>query len=86
MIMSISELIEPKGVFLHHPPYTANDDFNDDELDNDNRGVRYPTVPEYEYFCRTGSYMESRDNRLWTYDPSIYSRPQVSTSSRPTDT
>ena len=30
--------------------------------------------------------MESRDNRKWTYDPSVHSRPQVSTSSRLTDT
>ena len=30
--------------------------------------------------------MDTGDNRIWTYDPSIYSRTQVSSSSRLTDT
>ena len=70
----------------HTSPDTSKNEFDGDKLDNDYRRVRYPTVPEYEYFCRTGNYMDTGDNRIWTYDPDIYSRTQVSSSSRLTDT
>ena len=70
----------------HTSPDTSKNEFDGDELDNDYRRVRYPTEQEYEYFCNNGTYMDTGDNRDWTYDPSFYSRTQVSSSSRLTDT
>ena len=45
------------------------------------------TVPEYEYFPENGLFMEEDQRHYYSsFDPAIYSRPQVSTSSRLADT
>ena len=45
------------------------------------------TVPEYEYFNENGLFTEEDQRQYFSsFNPAIYSRPQVSTSLRLTDT
>ena len=70
-----------------HPPYTANNDFNEDEVDNVYRAstlaAGHPTVPENEYYMTLNRHFNMRN---LSSSQSSDSRTQVSTSSRLTDT